>query len=245
MAMVQLKWTKVSQVYSKIPSSALAFYAHPDDADVSCGGTMAMWAEVGARVDLVVCTKGEKGTIDAAKDMSDLESERLLELEEARKIVGISQIVNLSMPDGCLENSVKFRSKIVRLIRQFKPETVMCPDPTAVFFGSGYFNHRDHRELGWAVLDSVSPAASLPHYFPSEGPSHQVNTVLMSGSLEADAYVDVTRSIQRKVDAVLCHRSQIGDRAEWMREVISSRAKETGKAIGVGYAEAFRLLELG
>lgn len=206
---------------------------------------MALWAELGARVDLVVCTKGEKGTIDASKDVSDLERERLLELENAKRIVGISQLVNLYLPDGCLENSAQFRAKIVRLIRQFKPETVLCPDPTAVFFGSDYFNHRDHRELGWTVLDSVSPAASLPHYFPSEGPPHQVATVLMSGSLEADAFVDVTASIKKKVDAVLCHRSQIGDREEWMREVISTRAKETGKAIGAGYAEAFRLLALG
>ncbi|MDA8080736.1 MAG: PIG-L family deacetylase [Actinomycetota bacterium] len=235
----------MSRLYLKVPLSALAFYAHPDDADVSCGGTMALWAELGARVDLVVCTKGEKGTIDASKDVSELESERLLELENAKTKLGISELVNLYVPDGGIENTARFRAEIVRLIRQFKPEAVLCPDPTAVFFGTGYFNHRDHRELGWTVLDSVSPAASLPHYFPSEGPPHQVSTVLMSGSLEADAFVDVSASIKKKVDAVLCHRSQIGDREEWMSEVISTRAKETGKAIGVGYAEAFRLLELG
>lgn len=235
----------MGRLYSKVPASALAFYAHPDDADVSCGGTLALWAELGARVDLVVCTKGEKGTIDASKEVSKLETERRLELEKATQIVGISELVNLSIADGCLENSVQFRAQIVRLIRQFKPETVLCPDPTAVFFGSGYFNHRDHRELGWTVLDSVSPAASLPHYFPSEGPAHQVGTVLLSGSLEADAFVDVTRTIQKKLDAVLCHQSQIGDRENWMREVISTRAKDTARSLGIGFAEAFRLLELG
>ncbi len=235
----------MGRLYAKVPSTALAFYAHPDDADVSCGATMALWAARGARVDLVVCTKGEKGTIDPDQDISKLELERLEEVERSRLIVGVSNVVHLSIPDGCIENSTQFREEIVRLIRQFKPEAVLCPDPTAVFFGSGYFNHRDHRELGWTVLDSVSPAASLPHYFPSEGPAHQVSTVLLSGSLEADAFVDVTGSIGKKLDAVQCHRSQIGEREEWMREVISSRARETGKAVGVGYAEAFRLLELG
>ncbi|TAN30407.1 MAG: hypothetical protein EPN30_01035 [Actinomycetota bacterium] len=194
---------------------------------------------------LVVCTKGEKGTIDASRDIAKLEADRHLELERAGKIVGVSQMIGLSIPDGCIENSAIFRARIVHLIREFKPEAVLCPDPTAVFFGSGYFNHRDHRELGWAVLDAVSPAAGLPHYFPSEGPAHQVATVLLSGSLEADAFIDVTRSIEKKLDAVLCHESQIGDRQDWMREVISTRAKETGKSVGVGFAEAFRLLELG
>ena len=235
----------MSRLYSKVPSSVLAFYAHPDDADVSCGATLALWAELGARVDLVVCTKGEKGTINPDKHVSELESERVEEVEQAGRIVGISKLVRLSIPDGCIENSKQFRAKIVQLIREFRPEAVLCPDPTAVFFGTGYFNHRDHRELGWTVLDSVSPAASLPHYFPSEGPAHQVSTVLLSGSLEADAFVDVTRSIQKKLDAVLCHRSQIGDRVELMREVISTRARETGKAVGAEFAEAFRLLELG
>ena len=235
----------MGQLYSKVPSLALAFYAHPDDADVSCGGALALWAELGAKVILVVCTKGEKGTIDPSKDIAQLEADRRSELEKACQIVGVSQMISLSIPDGCIENSVTFRARLVNLIREFKPEAVLCPDPTAVFFGSGYFNHRDHRELGWAVLDAVSPAAGLPHYFPSEGPGHQVSTVLLSGSLEADAFVDVTRSIEKKLDAVLCHQSQIGDRQDWMREVISTRARETGKLIGVGFAEAFRLLELG
>lgn len=235
----------MSRLYSKVPSSVLAFYAHPDDADVSCGATLALWAEMGARVELVVCTKGEKGTIDAGKDIVELESERARELEKASGVIGISKLVMLAIPDGSLENTQDFRAKIVGLIRKIRPEMVLCPDPTAVFFGSGYFNHRDHRELGWTVLDSVSPAASLPHYFPTEGPPHQVSTVLLSGSLEPDAIVDVSSSIAKKVEAVLCHRTQIGDKREWTSEVISARARETGKAVGVGFGEAFRILELG
>ena len=235
----------MGRLYSKVPSSALAFYAHPDDADVSCGATLALWADFGVKVDLVVCAKGEKGTINPGKNVTLLESERLEEVREASRALGVSGVVHLGIPDGCVENTASFRAVIVGLLRRFKPETVLCPDPTAVFFGSGYFNHRDHRELGWAVLDSVSPAASLPHYFPSEGPPHQVVSVLLSGSLEADVYVDVRASIGKKLEAVLCHRSQIGEREEWMREVISSRARETGKGVGIAYAEAFRLLELG
>lgn len=235
----------MNQLFSKLPATVLAFYAHPDDADVSCGGTLARWSELGSSVILVVCTKGEKGTIDPSVDAQSLEVERINELNASRKIVGLTDLVRLELADGEVDNTKEFRSLLVSLIRKFKPEAVLCPDPTAVFFGSGYFNHRDHRELGWAVLDSVSPSAGLPHYFPESGISHQVPTVLLSGSLEADAFVDISGTISKKLDAVSCHKTQIGERAEWMRDVISTRAKETGKSVGVPYAEAFRILELG
>lgn len=235
----------MNQLYSKTPSTVLAFYAHPDDADVSCGGTLARWSELGSSVTLVVCTRGEKGTMDASMDPQLLEAERIDELESSGKIVGLTDVIRLELADGEVDNTIEFRSILVSLIRKVRPEAVLCPDPTAVFFGSGYFNHRDHRELGWAVLDAVSPSAGLPHYFPESGASHQVPIILLSGSLEADAFVDISGSITKKLDAVSCHKTQIGERVDWMREVISTRARETGKSVGVSYAEAFRLLELG
>lgn len=235
----------VSRLVSLVPVSAMAFYAHPDDADVSCGATLALWAQHGVRVDLIVCTKGEKGTIDPAKDTTQLQNERRLEVENAGAIIGLTSITHLDIPDGEIENSTEFRSHIVHLIRKFRPEVVLSPDPTAIFFGTGYFNHRDHRELGWAVLDSLSPAAGLPHYFPTTGSAHQVSTVLLSGSLEPDVLIDVSDSIGKKLDAIACHKSQIGDRENWMRNAISSRAKEAARSVGIAYAEGFRMLELG
>ncbi len=232
-------------VYPKIPKTALAFYAHPDDADVSCGATLALWSSKGAKVNLVICAKGEKGSRDGHLSPSDLEELRIAEVSAASEKIGISEIKWLSIPDGEIENSNSLREAIVGLVRKFRPDTVLCPDPTAVFFGSGYFNHRDHRELGWAVMDAVSPASALPHYYKSQGKPHQVSTVLLSGTLEPDVVIDVTDTIEAKLEAVLCHTSQIEDRGEWMREVISTRAQETGRKFGVAYAESFRLLELG
>ena len=71
------------------------------------------------------------------------------------------------------------------------PDVVLGHDPTAVFFGQDYFNHRDHRTAGWALLDALSPAAALPHYFPEAGPPHQVATVYLSGTLDPDVWVDI------------------------------------------------------
>ena len=74
----------------------------------------------------------------------------------------------------------------------------MCPDPTAVFFGDAYVNHADHRAVGWATLDAVAPAAALPLYFPDLGPPHQVATVLLTGTLEPDAWVDVGDAVVQR-----------------------------------------------
>jgi LmbE family N-acetylglucosaminyl deacetylase len=125
------------------------------------------------------------------------------------------------------------------------PETVVCPDPTAVFFGERYFNHRDHRIVGWVAMDAVAPAAALPHYFPEAGPAHQVSSVYLSGTLAPNVWVDVSAFIDAKAEALLCHRSQIDEPGEWLRTVVRQRAEEAGRQAGVRYAEGFRRLLLG
>ena len=118
----------------------------------------------------------------------------------------------------------------------------MCPDPTATFFGRTYVNHRDHRVVGWAVLDAVAPAARMPLYFPDRGAPHRVSQVFLSGTLEPDVFVDIGPGLAAKTSALDCHRSQLGDAAEVLATVISQRAEDAGRRAGVRYAEAFRLL---
>jgi LmbE family N-acetylglucosaminyl deacetylase len=122
---------------------------------------------------------------------------------------------------------------------------VLCPDPTAVFFGQDYFNHRDHRITGMAALDAVSPAAGLPHYFPDAGPAHQVSEVLLSGTLEPDVWIDITATVEIKGRAVACHRSQFPDGAEWASTAVRLSAEDAGRRAGVRFAEGFKRLRLG
>ncbi len=219
-------------------------YAHPDDADVSCGGTLARWTASGAEVHVVVCTSGDKGSLDPTTDPSELAGQRALEVEEAAASLGLSGSHLLGYPDGELENSPELRSRLVALIRRYRPDVVVCPDPQAVLFGQDYFNHRDHRVIGWAALDSVAPAAALPLYFPEAGPPHQVSTVYLSGTLEPDVWVDISETLSTKVEALMCHRSQLGGAAEWMDVAVRQRAEEGGLRAGVRYAEGFRRLRL-
>ena len=144
---------------TEIPRRALGIYAHPDDPDVSCGGTLARWARQGSEVHVVLCTNGDKGTTDPAVDPAELAQRRAEECDEAAKALGLTDQHVLGYRDGELTDDEEFRDELVRWIRRLRPTMVLCPDPTAVFFGEDYFNHRDHRIVGFAVLDALSPAA--------------------------------------------------------------------------------------
>ena len=227
------------------PGVVLAVYAHPDDADVGCGGTLARWAKGGTAVHLIVCTDGGKGTSDPGVQPKKLAAERAAELEASSALIGVTSVDNLGFRDGELTDSEEFRRTLVARVRELRPDVVCGHDPSAIFFGQEYFNHRDHRITGLALLDAVAPAAALPHYFPDAGPPHQVSTVLLSGTLEPDDWVDVSDTIETKAAAVECHRSQFAGQSGWAGEAVRQRAAEEGRRAGVAYAEGFRRLILG
>ena len=232
------------ELVEQAPASALAIYAHPDDPEVSCGGTLARWAAAGADVHVLVCTQGDKGSSDASVNPRRLAKQRAGEIAAATEALGLAGHRTLPYRDGEIENDVELRGKLVRVLRELRPEVVICPDPTAVFFGQSYFNHHDHRVVGWAALDAVSPAAGQPHYFPDTGAPHQVSCAYLSGTLEPDVWIDISATIDVKAQALLCHESQLGETGEWLRTVVRQRAEEAGRQAGVRYAEGFRRLTL-
>lgn len=232
-------------VYGDAPARALAVYAHPDDPEISCGATLARWAAAGCDVHVLVLTRGEKGSTDPATDTEELARQRTAEMAESGRVLGLAGREQLRVDDGDLVNSPQLRRSIVATVRRVRPDVVVCPDPTAVIFGDTYFNHADHRITGWATLDAVSPAAGNPHYFPDQGPAHKVGWVLLSGTLEPNVWVDVAGSLDTKIDALLCHRSQLEGSGEWFRDVLRRRAEEEGRAAGLRYAEGFRRLTFG
>ena len=233
---------------TEIPACALAIYAHPDDPEISAGGTLARWADSGAEVHVVVTTRGEKGTNDPDADLDALARLRVEETAAAARVLRLAGQHHLDHPDGELADDRDLRLELVRLVRTIRPDIVCCPDPTAVFFGDGYINHRDHRVTGWATLDAVAPAAATPHYFPelrAEGLDvHQVRAVYLSGTLEPNLWVDITDTLERKIEALFCHASQLVETGDWFREFLRESAIAAGRAAGVQYAEAFRRISL-
>jgi LmbE family N-acetylglucosaminyl deacetylase len=232
------------ELVDEVPTRALAVYAHPDDPEVSCGGALARWARAGSEVHVVVCTRGDKGSSDPAVDPDDLAVRRRAEMAAAAEVLGLAGHHQLGHPDGEVANTPALRGELVGIIRATRPEVVVCADPTAVFFGPSYFNHHDHRVVGWAALDAVSPAAAQPHYFPEAGAAHRVGAVYMSGTLEPDVWVDISETVDVKARALLCHGSQLGETAEWLRTVVRDRAEDAGRQAGVACAEGFRRLVL-
>jgi LmbE family N-acetylglucosaminyl deacetylase len=236
----------VTTLERDVPASALAVYAHPDDPEISCGGTLAAWSDAGAAVHVLITTRGDKGSSDPNADTDALAQLRIEETDAAGKVLGLAGHFHLDHSDGELPDDLTLREQLVRYVRQLRPEVVLCPDPTAVFFGDSYYNHRDHRVTGFAVLDAIAPAAGNPHYFAEhlrEGLEvHHVRAAYLSGTLEPNCWVDITRTQDRKLDALFRHASQLVETGEWFREFLQELAEQGGRAAGVKYAEGFRRL---
>lgn len=231
------------------PERVLAVYGHPDDAEISAGGTLARWAAEGAEVHLLVCTRGEKGSQDPDQDPDELARRRVEESARACEHLGFAGHAHLGHLDGELDNDAVLRGELVEHIRRVRPSAVVCPDPTAVFFGDRYYNHRDHRITGWATLDAVSPAAGNPHYFRHQLAAglttHHVGDVFLSGTFEPNCWVDIESAIEAKIEALFLHESQLVETGEWFRQFLRERAEDAGRQAGIRYAEGFRRLSFG
>ncbi len=226
------------------PKRALVVMAHPDDIEFTCGGTAAGLAEEGWAVTFCLVTSGDKGTKDESLASHDLAALREAEQEAAARELGVNHCLFLRVPDGFVEDGPELRGLLVRTIREVQPDLVITWD------GYRGFNHRDHRTVGVATLDAVFPLARNPHYFPEHAAMglrpHRANTVLLAGTREPDYFVDVSAQIEKKVDALRRHASQVqpASREEWLKRLRSGR--ETAAQQGqVPWAESFRRLHFG
>ncbi len=231
---------------SYIPQSALAIYAHPDDIDFSCAGTLARWAKSGTRIGYLVLTSGEVGIAEPGMSKVKAASIREAEQQEAAKIIGAEKVLFLREPDGLLEPSIDLRRKVVREIRQFRPEVIICGDPTVVWSGETYINHPDHRAAATIALDATFPAAGQPNLFQEleqEGLSaHKPRKVYVSGRQEVSQYINVTDTIDLKIGALRAHTSQMKD---WdPAPMVKDWAASLAKGKEMRYAEGFRVITL-
>lgn len=232
-------------LFSSIPERAMAVYAHPADAEIASGGTLATWAAAGCAVALVVCTRGDKGSHDPDASPATVAATRIDEVATAAGTLGLAHFEVLDHLDGEIENDLALRATLVAHMRRWRPEVVLGHDPTAVFFGGGYVNHRDHREVGFATLDAVNPGAAGALYFPDAGEPHRVGSLLLSGTLEPDCYVDVEGALEVKTRALQCHRSQLGATVDQVADLVRTRAAEGSDVVGRPATEGFRRITTG
>jgi LmbE family N-acetylglucosaminyl deacetylase len=228
--------------------SVLALFAHPDDAEISSGGTLAKWCAAGREVHLLVLTKGDRGSSDPSLDRAALARIRAAETEAAARVLGLAGARVLGIPDGELANTREVRAEVVRAIRQLRPETVLSCDPTAWFFDNRYYNHSDHRTAGVIALDAVFPGAGNPHFFSehlAEGlEPWDVKDVWLGWTLEPNHHEDVTGFFDTKIAALARHESQLAEGIRFFEEFLEKEARQAGEKIGVEFAEEFRVLDL-
>jgi LmbE family N-acetylglucosaminyl deacetylase len=227
------------------PARFMVIAAHPDDADFGPAATAARWIDAGSVGWLVCCTSGDQGGEDPDADPLQLAAIREREQRAAASVVGYEGVTFLHQPDGALANDLALRELLVREIRTFRPDAVLATDPEAIFHTGGGVNHTDHRAAGMAAVDAVYPAARNPMAFPSLArnglAAHSVRRLYLFWSERANAWVDVTATLQRKFDALAEHKSQITD-TDRLMERIRAWAAEEGEPIGVEAAESLRLI---
>jgi LmbE family N-acetylglucosaminyl deacetylase len=227
----------------------LGVFAHPDDAEICAGGTLARWAAAGREVHLLVLTNGDRGSQDPARSREELAETRRAETEAAAAILGLASTRILSVHDGELENTAAVREAVARRVREVRAETLLSCDPTSVFFENRYYNHSDHRNAGWIALDGVFPGSGNPHFFTEhldEGLEVQdVHDVWLGWTNEPNRTESVdAESFRKKVDALGAHASQISEGIAYWDEMLSKEAREAGERVGAEFAEDFRVLDL-
>ncbi len=219
------------------PVQVMVITPHPDDAEFGVAGTVARWVREQREVIYVVCTNGDKGTSDINLKPEVLAKVREAEQLAAARLLGVREVIFLRHPDQSLEDTPEFRKEVVRLIRRYKPETVVTADPYR-----RYVWHRDHRITGQTVLDAVFPYArdylSYPELLEEGLQPHKVREILFWASEEPNYRLDITNTFDLKVAALLCHKSQIGDH---LSPELEKRLRERAEMMAQG--EKFKLAE--
>jgi len=227
---------------NEIPKTAMVIVAHPDDAEFTMAGTVAAWTKAGCEVTYVLCTDGNAGSHEPGMTREKLAEIRRAEQRAACDMLGVTHVVFLGHDDGLLQPTLDLRHDLVRVIRQYRPEVVLTADPTRFFSGDRYINHPDHRAAGQAALDAVAPAAQMPLLWPETGEPHKVHRVYVYGNGEPNVWVDISETMDQKIEALKKHASQMG---EWdPTERIMQWSAETGKDKGLAHAESFRVITL-
>ncbi len=235
--MMRMEWDEIQR--------GMVVFAHADDAEFGSAGTAARWSREGKEVFYVVVTDGSKGSSDPEITAERLMATRKQEQCEAARIIGVTDVSFLGFSDGMLEPTLEVRRAITACIRRYKPDVVICQSPVRDLSMGLFVQHPDHLAAGEATLASIYPCArdrmTFPELLEQGLEPHAVREVWISGTSAPDYYVDISETIDIKVQALKAHASQVGPDVE---KFVPERARQVGEAQGMAYAEAYRRIEL-
>jgi LmbE family N-acetylglucosaminyl deacetylase len=229
-----------------IPERAMVVVAHPDDPEFSTGGTVGLWTGQGAEVVYVIVSDGSKGTDDRTITPERLSARRREEQHNAAQVLGVRDVTFLEFTDGEIRPDLAVRFAIAREIRRWRPDTVITHDPARLYFDN-YINHPDHRAVGEAALYAIFPTArdhlNAPYLLAEGFEPHKVRQIYLTGACQPDTWLDIGPTIDRKIEALRQHASQIAD-PDGLANRIRQRAADIADGHGMEYAEAFKRIVL-
>ena len=220
----------------------LAIGAHPDDVELGCGATIAKEIAKGKKVGIIDLTRGELGTRGTA-ETRDTES------ETAANILGVSVRTNMEFADGFFCNDKWHQMELIKMIRKFRPEVVICNaiDDRHIDHGKGSKLVSDACFLS-GLLKIDTKIEDDEHWQEPWRPKH-VYHYLQWKNLEPDVVVDVSDFIDKKMEAVLAYKTQFYDpnssapetpiSSKNFTDSVKYRARDLGRLVGVEHAEGF------
>jgi len=227
---------------------ALVITAHPDDVDFGAAGTVATWTDSGVKVSYCVVTDGDAGGFDANVPRERIGPIRRDEQRAAATEAGVSDVYFLGYPDGRLVVSFELRRDLARVIREVRPQRVVCQSPERNMVRI-YASHPDHLAAGEAAVSAVYPDARNPFAYPdlADLEAWTVPELWVMGSERTNRYVDITDVFERKKAALRAHVSQmegIDDLDALLKGWNGENARVAGMPEG-HYAEGFWVMDTG
>lgn len=220
----------------------LVVVAHPDDAEFSSAGVISLLTAAGKHVVITQVTSGDKGTSDFQTATSHVVTTRESEEIAAAQRLGVATVDFLRQPDGELMPTLELRGLIVRSVRRHKPDVIITHDPFRP-----YAFHPDHRAVGLSTHDAAYPSARDPHAFAeqlAEGlQPHKTAEVWYFNAEHPDLVVDITPVMDRKIESLRAHISQVGASDE-VFDRVRERARELAQDQPFEYGEAFKVAQL-
>ncbi|MFI5101362.1 MAG: PIG-L deacetylase family protein [Actinomycetes bacterium] len=231
-----------------LPERVLVVTAHPDDVDFGAAGTVATWTRAGVQVTYAIVTDGDAGGFDPDVPRSQIPGIRQAEQRAAAKTVGVDDVRFLGYTDGELVVSLGLRRDISRVIRQVRPQRLLCQSPERNWERLPA-SHPDHMAAGEAAIQAVYPDARNPFAHPvllqDEGlDAWTVPEIWVMGGPRPNRWVDVTDAFDDKIAALQSHASQVAHRPELPDFVRtwSGRLAEAGGLPEGRLAEAFMVV---
>jgi LmbE family N-acetylglucosaminyl deacetylase len=226
----------------------LAVVAHPDDIDFGWAGSVAVMTDAGIEVVYCLVTDGDAGGAETGTPRAEMAPLRRDEQRAAAAIVGVHDLHFLGYADGRVEPTLDLRRDISRIIRIVRPDRVMTQSADRNW-DRIYASHPDHLATGEATACAVYPDARNRWAHPeleAEGlEPWTVPALWMGGGVDAAThYVDITTAVDRKIEALMSHKSQLPDpdaTAEMVRSWTGATAQLAGLPEGRA-AESMRVV---